>query len=89
MYILSSAICRKIGMKNKNQDLKNPNKSWRNCMAIFKPQVSAADFLNGGEPKVFQALSKLSDEYVISRAYEWLINKPLPKKKAIGEIDFL
>ena len=76
-------------MKNKNQDLKNLNKSWRNCMAIFKPQVSAEDFWNGGERKVFQALSKLRDEYVISCAYEWLKNKPLSKKKAIGEIDFL
>lgn len=58
-------------------------------MAIFKPQVSAADFLNGGERKVFQALSKLSDGYVIPCAFEWLTDKPLPKKKAIGEIDIL
>lgn len=58
-------------------------------MAIFKPQATAADLGNSGERKVFQALSKLSDEYVISCAYEWLTKKPLPKKKAIGEIDIL
>ena len=58
-------------------------------MTIFKPQVSATEFSNTGERKVFQALSKLIDEYVISCAYEWLTNKPQPKKKAIGEIDIL
>jgi hypothetical protein len=58
-------------------------------MAIFKPDIEASSFSNYGERQVYNALSKLSDDYVIVYSYDWLTRMPISNVQGMGEIDFV